>query len=286
MLTVTQAIILGIFQGITELFPISSLGHSVILPSLLNWHINQNSSSFLDFLVATHFATALVLFMIYRKDWMAIISGIIRTIKNRKINENDINEKLGWLLIIATVPAGLVGVIFEKKIQGLFASSSEAAIFLILNGIMLLFAEGLRKKKMIEESLVKSDSRISKISFMQSFKVGLSQLLALLPGFSRTGATLSGGLLSGLSHEDAVKFSFLLATPIIGGAALLKLPHILGKAERGNLHQILIGAAMAGIFAYLSNKFLVKYFKTNKLTPFGIYCIIAGGISLVIFLLR
>jgi undecaprenyl-diphosphatase len=285
MISFTQAIILGLVQGLTELFPVSSLGHSVLLPGLLGWQINQNAASFLTFLVATHLATALVLFAIYWKDWMKIIGGIFRSIAEREIA--DPYAKLGWLLVVATIPAGIAGVLFEQQAQNLFASPALAAFFLILNGGLLFGAEllrrrGLRPKELAEAIRVPDTRLASSVTWAQSVKIGCLQIISLIPGFSRTGSTLSGGLLAGLSHEDSLRFSFLLATPIIAAAALLKLPPLLVSGNIPSLETALVGAIAAAVAAYFSAKFLARYFRTKTLTPFAIYCIAIGAISLLI----
>ncbi len=273
-MTIFESIFLGIVQGITELFPISSLGHSIILTGILKWNLSENANSFLMFLVATHFATALVLFIFFWKDWKKIIFGLFNS-----------NSKLGWLLILGTVPAGIIGILFQEKIKNLFVSPIYASFFLIINGFMLYFAEIFRKKAKSSENINNADERLAKsISWVQSIKVGLMQILSLIPGFSRTGSTITGGLMVGLSHEDAVRFSFLLATPIIGGAALLKLPELV---KTGSPHEItidFIGALFAALGAYISVKFLTKYFKTKKLTPFAVYCVAAGILSAAIII--
>jgi len=283
MLTYFQAIILGSIQGVTELFPISSLGHSVILPKLLGWQIDQKDPFFLTFLVATHAATASVLFIFFWKDWKRILSGIIRSLKEREIKKNDTDAKLGWLLIIGTIPAGVLGLLFEDVLKALFASPSLVAGVLILNGMMLFFAELLRKKRK-EEKEAGSDGRIAKLTWLQGISVGILQCIALIPGFSRTGATITGGLLVGLAHEDAARFSFLLATPIIGAAAVLKLPELATQTGSRNLGPTLTGAIFSAIFAYLSVKFLIKYFETKRLTLFAIYCVASGVVLSLLFL--
>jgi undecaprenyl-diphosphatase len=285
MLSFFQAIVLGLVQGITELFPISSLGHSVILPGLLHWSIDQNANAFLTFLVATHFATAIVLFCIYWKDWMRIIRGLFRSIAQREIAADDLDARLGWLLVVATVPAGLAGVLFETQVQNFFVAPANAAFFLILNGFLLFGAERLRRSAKAHENITDADSRIARhLSFGQSIKIGCLQILALIPGLSRTGSTLTGGFLVGLSREDALRFSFLLATPIIGAAAILKLPPLLVYGTAGSIEIAVTGALAAAIAAYFSAKFLARYIKTKTLTPFAIYCVAIGVISL--FLLR
>lgn len=271
MINLFQTIILGGLQGITELFPISSLGHSVVLPKLLGWSINQEDPSFIALLVATHTATCIVLFLFFRKTWIKIIQGFFRSLKRREIKDDDKDAKFAWLLIVATIPAGFLGLLFKDHLEKLFATPNIVAFILVLNGFLLLGGDYLRNKR---------KENISKLSWGKSIVVGLMQCLALIPGFSRTGATLTGGLLGGLSYEDAANFSFLLATPIIAGATLIKLPDIL-KSE--NLLMSLIGAFFSGLTAYISIKFLTKYFETKKLWPFAIYCIIFGLILTVIF---
>jgi undecaprenyl-diphosphatase len=284
MLSFSQAIILGLTQGITELFPISSLGHSVLLPGLLRWNIDQNSETFLEFLVATHLATATVLFIIYFKDWVRIVKGLFRSLAAREISDADPDAKLGWLLVMSTIPAGVIGLLLKDQITGNLLSPLSAALFLSLNGLLLLLAEWLRKRAaQPAENLKNNDTRIAhRLSFWQSFKVGILQVLALIPGFSRTGSTLAGGLMVGLSHEDSLRYSFLLATPIIGAAALLEIPALLTSGNAALIEVSLAGAAAAALAAWFAVKFLTRYFKTNTLTPFAVYCLAVGIISLVI----
>ncbi len=280
MLTYIQAIVLGAVQGVSELFPVSSLGHSIILPALFGWKIDQGADFFLTFLVATHFATALVLFVYFWKDWKRIIWGLLRSIKRITI-VGDPDARLGWLLVLGTVPAGLIGLIFQSKLQALFASPKYVSIFLICNGLVLFGAEYLTKRKETkkitnDQNSITKDERIEHLSWASSFKIGMAQALALIPGFSRTGSALGGGLLVGLDHEEAARFAFLLATPIIGAAAALKLPHFLLHIHSYPAGPIFVGALAAGVGAYLSVRFLLKYFKTKTLTPFAIYCVLVG----------
>jgi undecaprenyl-diphosphatase len=279
MLSLRQALILGILQGVSELFPISSLGHSIILPALLGWTIDQNANYFLTFLVATHFATAAVLFFIYQDDWARIIRGTLRSIWRRSITENS-DARLGWLLAVGTIPAGAVGLIFQKHLQELFSSPSYVASFLALNGLLLYVAEALRTRVKSRADIRDADQRIAaEVSWWQSARVGAMQVLALLPGFSRTGSTIAGGLMVGLAHEDALRFSFLLATPIIGAAAALKLPVLFASRDAPAIETALLGAAGAAIASYLSVKFLTRYFKSRTLTPFAAYCLLSGVLS-------
>jgi len=277
-----QAIILGIIQGITELFPVSSLGHSVILPSIFGWHINQHDPFFLIFLVATHTATALVLLFYFREDWMNIAIGMWRSLRARQIKSSNPYGKLGWLLVTATIPAGILGLLLEDKLKNLFAAPHLITQVLTVNGFLLLGADFLRhKSQRIVREGEQSDLRIATLSWWASIKIGIMQCLALIPGFSRTGSTITGGLLSGLAYEDAARFSFLLATPIILAASLLKLPELLmDHSADFSLGPIIAGSIAAAIFAYLSVRFLLHYFETKKLMPFGMYCIVIGAIAI------
>jgi len=287
MLSYFQAIVFGLIQGVTELFPISSLGHSVVLPSALNWSIKQTDPFFLTFLVATHTATAIVLFLFFWKDWKKIISGLLRSIKAREIKNSDHDARLGWLLIIATIPAGVLGLLFEQSLKALFASPRIVAFVLILNGILLFTAERIAKRNINKkQSASGSDERIAKLTWGKTIKIGLMQSLALIPGFSRTGSALIGGLFADLSHEDAARFSFLLATPIIAAASVLKLPELTAPSGSQVLGQILVGSVVAGIASYFSVRFLTRYFEKNKLTPFAIYCVTIGVLLSLLFFLR
>jgi undecaprenyl-diphosphatase len=275
LITYGQAIVLGLLQGVSELFPVSSLGHSVILPSLLGWNIHQNDAYFLAFLVATHLATALVLLGFFWHDWVRIVKGLGRSLRDRGIAPDDTDAKLAWLLIVGTIPAGILGLTLEHKLRTIFASPQSAAIFLTLNGVLLYGAEMLRRRA--PQTDVDDDARIAKqLSFDKAFGIGAAQALALIPGFSRSGATMAGGLLSGLSNKDAARFAFLLATPIIGAAAILKLPELFGSAGDGVRGQALVAALCSALTAYLAVRFLMRFFETNTLMPFAIYCFCAG----------
>lgn len=275
-MTIGQGLILGLLQGITELFPVSSLGHTVILPQLFGWHVDQHDPSFLLFIVATHLATSLVLLGFFFKDWVRIVSGILRSLRLRVIDEQDTYAKLGWLLIIGTIPAGILGLLFEDKLKLLFATPRYAAMFLALNGVLLYGAEILRRRA---ASGAQSDERTAQLSYKQTVGIGFMQSLALLPGFSRTGSTIAGGLLAGLHHEDAARFSFLLATPIILAAAVLKLPE-LWSAGTSIVEPIIAGSLCAAVGAYVSVRFLTRYFQTKTLTPFALYCAAFGLLTL------
>jgi undecaprenyl-diphosphatase len=279
-----QAAVLGLLQGIAEPFPISSLGHGVILPRLAGWDIHQNDKFFLTFLVATHLATAIVLFFFFLRDWVRILSGLGRSLRDREIREDDHDARLGWLLVVGTIPAGLIGLLLEHKLRTLFASAASAAAFLIVNGVLLLIFERLRKRPPRPgDYLGDTDERLAKLSWRQAIAVGTAQAAALVPGISRSGITMGGGLVVGLSNEDAARYAFLLATPIIGAAAVLKLPDLFGPDGNGVRGPALVGALCAALTTFFAVKFLLKYFETNRLTPFGIYCIAAGTICTLVF---
>jgi undecaprenyl-diphosphatase len=283
-----QALILGLAQGIAEPFPISSLGHGVIIPSLFGWNIHQNDDYFLAFLVATHCATALVLFVFFWQDWKRILTGLWRTIRaGGRLDPEDDDARLGWLLVIGTIPAGILGLVLEHPLRTLFASAETASIFLIVNGILLLAFERLRKRRPEPgDGEGDSDPRIARrMSFRQAAAIGTAQAAALIPGISRSGVTMGGGLLAGLSNEDAARFAFLLATPIIGAAGVLKLPELFGAAGDGVRGQALVGAIAAAITTWAAVKFLLRYFETSRLTPFGYYCVGAGIFCLIVFAL-
>jgi undecaprenyl-diphosphatase len=281
LITYPQAILLGLLQGVTELFPISSLGHSVLLPSLFGWDIHQNDPYFIAFLVATHLATAIVLLGFFWQDWVRIVKGLGRSLRDRGIAPGDTDAKLAWLLVVGTIPAGLLGLLLEHKLRDVFASPESAAIFLAVNGLMLLGAERLRRRAPQHEE-GDADGRIARrVGWRDATAVGSAQALALVPGLSRSGATMSGGLLVGLSNEDAARFAFLLATPIIGAAAVLKLPDLLGSDGDGVRGQALVASLCSALTAYLAVRFLMRFFETNRLTPFAIYCLIAGTASAI-----
>ncbi|MFI5206188.1 MAG: undecaprenyl-diphosphate phosphatase, partial [Candidatus Paceibacterales bacterium] len=257
----------------------------VIIPKLLSWNTNQNSNYFLIFLVATHLATAIVLLSFFWRDWVRIISGLLRSLKAREIRSSDPDAKLAWLLIVSTIPAGVIGLLFEENLKTFFASAQYASFFLALNGVLLFAAERLKKRSVRVEN-GDSDKNISKISWAKALIVGSMQSLALIPGFSRTGSAIAGGLLVGLSHEDSARFSFLLATPVIGAAAALKIPELVGSGNTAAIEVSLIGALFSATAAYFSVRYLTRYFKTQTLKPFAIYCFVAGLSLFLYFLIR
>lgn len=284
MIDYLQGAILGLIQGAAELFPISSLGHSVVLPKLFGWdEITQNSNGFLTFLVATHLATALVLLGFFWRDWVRIVRGLGRSLRDRQIAADDTDARLAWLLVIGTIPAGILGLLLEHPLRNLFVSARSAAFFIAVNGLLLLGFEAMRRRAPKPET-GDADERISdRLSWRAAFGVGTAQALALIPGISRSGVSMGGGLLAGLSNEDAARYAFLLATPIIGAAAILKLPDLIGPSGNGIRGPALVGALCAAASAYVSVKFLMRFFETNRLTPFAIYCLVVGASLTVYF---
>jgi undecaprenyl-diphosphatase len=280
-----QALILGLTQGIAEPFPISSLGHGVIIPGLFGWNIHQNDDYFLAFLVATHCATALVLFFYFLEDWLRIFRGLGRSVRDRGIGPGDDDARLAWLLIVGTIPAGILGLALQHPLRTLFASPETASLFLILNGLLLLAFERLRRRRPERGDWEgDSDPRIARrVSLRQAAAIGTAQAAALIPGISRSGVTMGGGRHVGLSNEDAAKFGFLLATPVIAAAGVLKLPELFGSAGDGVRGPALVGAIAAAFTTWLAVRFLLRFFRTNRLTPFGIYCVVAGIVCTLIF---
>jgi len=274
MITFIQAIILALFQGVSELFPVSSLGHSVIIPAILKWNLSQDSTTYLAFLVMLHLGTCAALFTFYYKEWIQIIKALYKSITSKKM-AGTYEEHLGWLLVIGTIPVGIAGVLLEKRVKDLFSSPLVAAAFLVINGFILLLAETMKRKNVAKE--LKS---IQDMSFMQAFIVGVCQAFALIPGISRSGASMAGGLVEGLNHEDSAKFSFMLATPAILAASLFEVRNVLHAP--GILKLALLGAIVAGVSAYISTRFLVRYFKSGNLMPFVYYCWIIGLLSLFV----
>jgi undecaprenyl-diphosphatase len=271
-----QALIIAILQGATELFPVSSLGHAVVLPALLHWGIDQRSAEFLPFLVMLHLGTATALLGYFWKDWWALITGVVGIGGAHVVSEA---RRVFLLVIIATIPAVVFGFLLEKFVRGLFGSPIVAAAFLVVNGFLLLFGEKLRGR---------GNRSLSGLTKLDALLIGFWQCTALIPGISRSGATIVGGLLRGINHEGAAHFSFLIATPIILGATVLEVPKLLHESiPAGVLTNSIIAAVVAGITALLSTAFLMRYFRQHDamaLNPFAYYCLLAGGISLAVLL--
>lgn len=275
-MTIAQAIILALLQGITEIWPISSLGHGVILPSLLGWNINQDSPTFLPFFVVLHLGTAAALFLFFWREWWAVIAGFFRSLGARDINV-DSDARLAWLIILGTIPAGLVGFVLQKELTANFARPAVAAGLLIANGVLLLVGERLRQRQ--------DKPQADKLTVGQAMIVGTCQVLALFPGISRSGVTMVGGLASGLKAEVAGRFAFMLATPIILAAGVLEVPKLVKYGTAHTLEVAILGGVIAGVAAYFSTAVMMMLFRKREveaLTPFGIYCILAGIVVAVV----
>lgn len=274
-----QAMFLAVLQGISELFPISSLGHTVLIPPLLHWNIKQGDESFLAFVVVLHLGTAIALLVFYRKEWVRIVRAFVGSlVRGRFTGERD--EKLAWLLVVGTIPVGILGVLFQTSVKSLFASPIPVAIFLMINALVMFAGEWLRRRQLARGEQAKP---IEQLKWSQAAGVGVAQSLALLPGISRSGSSIVAGLLFDLDHEDAASYSFLLATPVILLASILEIPELFKPGVTIGPVESIAGCVVAGITAYASVTFLTRYFKHNDLRPFGWYCLIAGAAALILF---
>ncbi len=331
-LTYLEAAVVGLIQGVSELFPVSSLGHNVLIPAIVggSWATDLNvakaESPYLAFIVGLHVATAIALLIYFWRDWVRIIRGFITSIGQfvrpaegtKWWQLQDANQRLAWMIILATIPVGLVGVKFEHEFRVFFGKPIRAAIFLAINGLILLAGEKLRTRKSVQadqeiaharelvavgatrraggarhasghqaeraseyQQGLESDQRVARYGYLTALIIGSSQILALLAGISRDGVAMVAGMFSGLSREDAARFAFLLATPVILAAGVLKVPDLMGHLGNGIRGQVLVGSVLSGIGAYLSVRFLVRYFRTRTLTPFAIYCLVVGIGSIV-----
>lgn len=281
-MTVAQALFMGLLQGATELFPVSSLGHAVIVPSLFHWSFKQSDPSFLPFLVLLHLGTATALVILYWRQWLRIVSGFVRAALRGRIQGDD--ERLAMLLVVGTIPAGLAGLFFQSYFKGLFANPRAAAAFLVANGLVLLGAEVLRRRaERRDASRAEQEAAFrpaEALSFKAAVLVGACQVGALFPGISRSGATMAGGLLAGLRHQEAARFSFLLATPVIAAAGLLEVPDLFKPGVPLGLYAA--AAVLSAVAAYASARFLIRWFRLGRLDPYGAYCLLAGGAGLAL----
>ena len=302
-LTYLEAIVVGAFQGVTELFPVSSLGHSVLVPALVGgrWahdlDVSARESPYLAFIVGLHVATAAALLIFFWRDWVRIITGFISSLRYRRIRSSG--EWLAWLLIVGTIPVGVSGLLLEHLFRTTLGRPIPAAAFLIANGVVLYLGEWLRRRAgtvtsgevpatagvdgpgSAHNAEAAADTRLARMSLGRATLIGSAQILALLPGISRSGVTMVAGLLRGLSHEDAARFSFLLATPVILAAGALKIPDLTGPLGAGIQGQVLAGSIASFVSAYLAVRFLTRYFETRTLTPFAVYCLLFGTASLI-----
>jgi undecaprenyl-diphosphatase len=286
---------MGIVQGLTELFPVSSLGHGVLIPALFGWHNLVSSQSvsqsfFLVFLIGLHVGTALGLVIYYRRTWIALFRGLGTQLSHTREeglaslwrlgdDRIDKNYRLLALLAVGSIPVGIAGILLQNKLRELFAKPLAAAVFLVINGLLLLGGETLRRGRGRHASLAKLDD----VRPRNALAIGSAQILALFAGISRSGVTMIAGLTSGLDHEDSANFAFLLATPVILMAGLYKLPELFGSLGQGVRLQTLVGALFALVTAYIAVRFLTRWFRTKTLTPFAVYCLIAGALCVVRF---
>ena len=267
--------LLAVLQGVSELFPISSLGHTVLIPALLHWQVDRSDPAFLAYVVALHFGTALALIAFYRSDWARIVRALWRSVASGKLSD-DPQEKVGWLLVVGTVPVALLGVFLERPVRQFFGSSALVAIFLILNAFVMFAGEALRRRELASTAATRS---LPSLPWGDGARIGLAQAAALLPGISRSGSSIVAGVLLRLSHDDAARYSFLLATPVIFAASVLELPQLL--TATGNVFaQSCAGAVLAGLTAYASVIFLTRWFHAHDLRPFGWYCLLFGMLCL------
>jgi len=300
-LNIWQTIFLALLQGVTELFPISSLGHTVIFPGLFGWGDLVRDQRFLPLIVALHLGTSIGLVIYFWRDWLQVILTLARSVKEGEVHRGT-EEWVSWLIIIGCIPAGLLGVFLETPLKLLFASPLIAASFLIVNGALLFLGERIRRLGLVRNSPPRGRDKtgilsggqvsyeqetfyrtLSSLTWKDAVIVGFAQSLALIPGISRSGASIVAGLGVHLNHEDAARYSFLLGTPLIGAAALLELPQLIGQSASVWL-LIGVGMVLAGVAAYLSTRFLMKYFETGRLDPFAYYCWAMGLFSLIILI--
>jgi undecaprenyl-diphosphatase len=281
-----KVIILALLQGVTELFPVSSLGHTILIPAFLGWESTTNSEAFLPIVTVLHLGTTVALLCFYWRDWLALIRAFFKTIFARRLSA-DPQGKTIWLIIVGTIPIVIAGLLLQKPLEALFSSQWPLlpASFLCLNGAVLYVAEALRQRsepanldRAKQEQLY---ARVEDLTFLQAFFIGVAQIFALLPGISRSGITMVAGMRAKLSHEEALRFAFLLLAPAIAGASVLEVPKLI-HAGPDAVIDAAVGSVVAGVAAFLSIRFLTRYFKVGRLTPFAFYCLFAGLIAFLI----
>lgn len=276
-----QAMLLAVLQGVSELFPISSLGHTVLVPALLRWKIDRSDPTFLAFVVALHLGTALALVVFYRSDWVRIVRALVGSVARGNLS-SDPDERIGWLLIVGTIPVALLGVFLEKPVRAFFGSSALVSLFLIVNASIMFAGEALRRRGVLGTGAL----ALPAMGWADGAKVGFAQGAALLPGISRSGASIVAGLLLRLTHDDAARYSFLLATPVIFAASALEVPQLFAPGGQAVLAQAAVGGVLAAVCAYASVAFLTRWFHSNDLRPFGWYCLIFGVVCLALTLTK
>ncbi len=306
-LTWLEALVIGGMQGVAELFPVSSLGHSILIPAVIGgtWardlDVSAPESPYLAFVVGLHVATALALIVYFWRDWLRIVRGLATSIARREVVDAD--QRLAWLLVLATIPVGVAGLLLEHVFRVYLSKPIPTAAFLALNGVVLLVGEHLRKRAdgradrievptadeggpVLTDTAVAADRRLARLPVGRAVLIGSAQIAALAPGISRSGSAMVAGLAKGLSHADAARLSFLLATPVILAAGVVKLGDLAGPLGDGIRPQILVGSLLSGLGAYVSVRFLTRWFETRSMRPFGIYCLVAGLGCIAWFTLR
>jgi undecaprenyl-diphosphatase len=288
--TYFEAVVLGVLQGVTELFPISSLGHTVLFPTLFGWNKlvdaqSQQESFWLAFVVMLHVGSALGLLVYFWQEWVLIVKAFFATLSKRRAETPT--ERLAWLIIVASIPAGVLGLAFEHVLRTVTAKPELAAIFLTLNGLVLYAAERFRRRAEVRELAVREGAKpdggreLDTLEYREALVVGVAQSTALIAGISRDGVTMGAGLARGLDHSDSARFAFLLATPIILAAGIFKLPDLLGHNGDGIRGEALVACISAAVAAWFTVGFLMRYFKTRTLMPFAIYCLVFGGFMVI-----
>ncbi len=286
-----QAIVLGLLQGVTELFPISSLGHTVLFPTLFGWNAlvraqSEQESFWLALVVMLHVGSALGLLAYFWREWVQIIRALFRTLTTRRIETST--ERLAWLIVLASVPAGILGLALEHELRTLTAKPEVAAIFLMVNGCVLLAAERFRRRAQVRDLAIREGAKpdgarmLDTLEYREALVVGVAQTTALVAGISRDGVTMGAGLARGMDHSDSARFAFLLATPIILAAGVFKLPDLLGHNGNGIRGQAAVACVVAAVTAFFTVAYLVRYFKTRTLVPFAVYSLLFG-LSMVIY---
>ena len=283
--TYEQAIIIGLIQGLTELFPISSLGHAILIPAWIGGSfkqfISEENDAYLLITIAMHLASSVALFLVFRKRWVGLIAGSYKAVKSKNYQSTPFRV-LGYI-VIATIPVGVLGLALDDYFQDIFGKPQYSAFFLTVNGLILITAERLSKRDVLHE-FHDSDAEIDRrVNAKTALAIGFGQSLALFAGISRFGVTMSAGLVRKLNHSVASDFAFLLSLPVILGASVVKLPELFSTDTRLVLGQILAGSVVSFFATYVSVTFLVRWFKTKTLYPFAIYCLAFGMISMIKF---
>jgi undecaprenyl-diphosphatase len=286
-----QAIVLGVLQGVTELFPISSLGHTVLFPHLFGWTNivawqSEPESPWLAFVVMLHVGSAVGLLLYFWRDWIAIVRALFASIAKRRIETPT--ERLAWLIVTATIPVGILGLLLEHPVRVALAKPIYASIFLVVNGVMLMAAERFRRRAEVRALAVREGLNaegfraLDTMDFREAAVIGVAQSSALIAGISRDGVVMTAGLVRGLDNADAARFGFLLATPPILAAGVLKIGDLTGPLGNNGIRgAAFIAAIFAAATAVVTVHFLTRFFRRGNLRPFGVYCILFGAAMII-----